>query len=347
MVLVPHPRSWYPRLSTPVEAARILTGTYGEDIWPPPGTHVVPVGHPESWGLVVEDSYGSAAVSEEPYWTSLSEFLVDLPARATEIMARLASSFVGPIAQVVGAIGNWPVVWSSTEGQTMRWISVTLRGSLGGGVEQFQHKVDLGNPGNDPTITEAQALALAEQLTAVWAASWITSVPAGGSLQSLFPPTVRYEEIGVVQKVQTDGTGSDGSGGNLEQSFPTQWFAYPTASRPVGNTNGTLPYEVACAVSMHTDHRGPSGRGRLYLPCFTPSAVGTDGLFTVAVSNIACQGIADFLRDISAATPYEPVVVSRRRIILNQVKSLTVGRVPDAQRRRRRSQDEAPVQTIL
>jgi hypothetical protein len=55
------------------------------------------------------------------------------------------------------------------------------------------------------------------------------------------------------------------------------------------------------------------------------------------------QNIGAFFDAVVGATPYKPIVVSRRRLILNEVTSVNVGQVPDSQRRRRRSQDEARV----
>ena len=49
------------------------------------------------------------------------------------------------------------------------------------------------------------------------------------------------------------------------------------------------------------------------------------------------------MQALIAATPHEPIVVSKAHTVLNRVVDVSVGLIPDSQRRRRRSQAEAPV----
>lgn len=56
-------------------------------------------------------------------------------------------------------------------------------------------------------------------------------------------------------------------------------------------------------------------------------------------------GLGDFFDSVKADHDLVPVVVSKRRLILNEITNVLVGAVPDSQRRRRRSQDEARVIT--
>jgi len=249
-------------------------------------------------------------------------------------IATLASRTLGDVIAL-------PLLKKGTANTIMRWISTTLRGSLAGTVEEFQFKVDLGNPGADPDISESAAATLAEQLAGIWASVW-------GVTPSNWSTAVRFTELGVVTKTQTDGTDAHGEGGNLEQSYGTQWFMYPSGT-VVGGSSGQvpLPFEVATAVTLQTDHRGPSGKGRLYLPPTHVLSMAAGGVYTgefVAACNALVGGYFESIRD---ATPYVPVVVSRRRIILNEITSVLTGKVPDSQRRRRRSQDEARVERLL
>jgi hypothetical protein len=290
---------------------------------------------------VVEDTYGSAPVGVR-YWTSVAEYVTALPEDVATVLARVSRLLADSPAAIGLIAGEWPVVWESERGRLMRWLSVIFRGELGGGVEQFQHHIDIGNPGGDPDITAVAGLALAEQMAGIWSTVFNGSY-VSNDVKPMFPTHVKYLEVGVVQKTQTEGTDAAGQGGNLAQSWDTQWYGYPTASRPVGTGAGTLPFEVAAAVTFRSEHRGPSGRGRMYLPPLAGDRVGTDGLFTATTTTVLATAMGDLCQKIEDNTPYVPVVVSRRRIILNQITEVSMGRVPDAQRRRRRSQDEAPI----
>lgn len=221
----------------------------------------------------------------------------------------------------------------------MRWIASTFRGTLGG-VEQFQFGINWGNPGSDPDPNEAETLAFADQLRVAWTANFTQNQPSS-SPQSFFTSEVKFVEIGATVKTQTDGTAADGSGGNLEQKFDTQWSPYTAGSELAGTaTPPSLPYEVACALTLQTDKRGPSGRGRIYLPPLDPGVMAAGGLFETTSINTLGHMLGAFFEDVESASGHVPVVVSRRRIILTEVTSVSVGYVPDSQRRRRRSQDE-------
>jgi hypothetical protein len=100
-----------------------------------------------------------------------------------------------------------------------------------------------------------------------------------------------------------------------------------------------LPPECAVVVSLKTSHAGPSGRGRMYLPC-----ISTD--FTTATGGIAsgCRdGIAvamgNFFTDVKAdAThPLDPIVFSKVHDVGYDIAEVRVGNVVDSQRGRRKS----------
>lgn len=338
---MPLPRSWYPQLAGLQDVARIQAHQGESDTWPPPGTHVVRTAHPELWGLVVEDSYGSAPAEDVLFHTTLLEFVTPFQDWQAAIFARVGTLFYGPIAGAVATLSQWPVVWTGSRGQQMKWLRTTYRGELSGGVEQFQFKLDLGNPGSDPDLDEAECATLAEQLGGIFTSGFSLVL---GEVAAAH----KFTEVGVVTMTASEGTDAQGEGGDMEQSFPTQWFMYPTVSRPTGGATGiSLPFEVACAVTLQTDHRGPSGRGRFYLPPFSVAQMAALGVYTSNAIGSVVQGVKNWLEMIEADTPYVPVVVSPRRIILNEITSINVGRVPDSQRRRRRSQDEARTSMIL
>lgn len=332
----------FPRLATPADLPRLISGDGVHDVWPPSGTTVLRIAAPEPWVVVLGEPVGG---SEGDWWTTtLGELVLGHDDWTEQLLLRFSSIFTGPIASFASVVGHWPVIFEQgqSEGTFMRWLKTTVRGTLGG-VEEFQFGVNLGNPGSDPDIDETEAMAMAERLCTYFGSAFVAA-QSGVGTTTVWSPEVVFTEIGVTQCTQTDATSSDGTGGNLEQDFATQYFAWTTGTRPTGASDyPALPYEVACAVSLHTDHRGPSGRGRLYLPAPSTAQVEAGGKFTVGAVNVMGDLIKRYFDSIRAGEDVTPVVVSRRRIILNDVTQITCGKIPDSQRRRRRNQDEAPV----
>jgi hypothetical protein len=302
---------------------------------------VIPLAFPETWVLVT----GEPSEGEDGDWwvTTLSQIALETNATIVQLLARFGATFTGPIAVFAGSVGNWPVIYTQGQGDRMRWISSTFRGTIGG-VEEFQFGLNWGNPGSDPDPNEAETLAFATALATKFAALWATSI--GGQLPKMqFMPEVVFTEVGAVVKEQTSATNSDGTGGDLEQKFDTQWSAYAVGARPTGGatTGLSLPYETSCAVTLQTDKRGPSGRGRIYLPPFTSSAMAAGGRYDSTIPSRMGGFIGALAAGMKTDSGHDLIVVSRRRIVLNKVTTINVGLVPDSQRRRRRSQDEARV----
>lgn len=334
----------YPRLAGVSDVPRLISGDRVSHQWPPPGCEVIPVSHPEPWGLVV----GPLGTLPEDTWyvTTLAEFVLELPDKAVQIMARvvqlLAEDPLTAIAAFAGAASQWPVILDTNGARTMRWIKSTFKGTLCG-IDEFQFGINWGRPGNDPNMDDAALAQFAEDVAGDWAIQW-PATAAGFGIRTLFPPTVIFTEVGAVMMEATEATDKDGKGGNASQQGETQWFAYPTADRLIGTgTNPILPTEVALAVTLHTDHRGPSGRGRLYLPPFSAGLMDNAGLFLTTGVTTAGAAIGGLFERVLASTGMLPLVVSKRRLILNEVVQVTVGKVPDSQRRRRSSFVEAPV----
>lgn len=101
-----------------------------------------------------------------------------------------------------------------------------------------------------------------------------------------------------------------------------------------------FPNQVAWGVSLLTGFsRGPAHRGRFYLPL--PSAdLGDDGRFSVAHSDELRETVTELITALNAVDPdYEVAVFSRKSGAAGnrRVTAAEVGRVPDTQRRRRRS----------
>jgi hypothetical protein len=336
----------YLSVANPEQLAEIAVGAHGaRHELPPAGmSRGFDIGGPGGVAGVnvvsgLSDLYveGDTAPADQDrwYWGTLGSFISGLSGIDSAALNRLLTSVAGVAGTPLGGALDVPLLKKGSAGSVMRWIRSTYRGILGGGVEEFQFKIDLGNPGADPDLDAAGCALLAEQLAGLWG--------PGNNPQFLNAVTTEAQmtEVGVVTMTATSATAKDGSGGNMAQSFPTEWFMWPTGSRPSGSAGVSLPYECACAVTLQTDKRGPSGRGRFYLPPFGTSQMTAGGVFDSAAQTNAEHGSLLWLEAIRDATPYDVIVVSPRQLVLNKVTSVNVGKVPDSQRRRRRSQDEA------
>lgn len=113
---------------------------------------------------------------------------------------------------------------------------------------------------------------------------------------------------------------------------------------PGGAGGATLhPFQVSLAVSLVTDRRGPSGKGRFYLPL--PVAGVTDaGLVSGDITQDVALRVATFLDAVAnrngADTAQPAVVVASTKGFLSPVRGVRVGRVLDTIRTRRRSLEE-------
>jgi hypothetical protein len=224
----------------------------------------------------------------------------------------------------------------------VRWIRCSIRGNLGS-TEQFQHKIDLGAEGADPTLDEADAPAYAESVASAWKAAWLAPTGDATVPASLFPPDVVYTEVGAAQYTQNTPVGADGSGGDVTQDYPQGFYAWTVGARPVGTGGVSLPYEVSCAVTLQTDTRGPRGRGRFYLPPYQFNSLAAGGVFSNTHQTRIGDMVEKFLTQVKSETGHDPLVVSTRAKQLHKVTTANMGFVPDSQRRRRKGQDEARV----
>lgn len=338
--MAPLPQRAVVRFAGPSQLEELAADPLGFTHWPPDGTHQVYAGpaSPAQLGgvggtlfyLVADEDYLPASGFA---WTTLGQLIVGQAIDSAPVRAALLLAYRALVPGYAGLASAIPVYVDFGTGVDMRWLRTTFRGLLDG-TEQFEHHLDLGKPGDDPTTTEAAQMTLAQDLA--------TKFVAHAGIWNQSGLDVQYTEVGVVEIVATSATDSHGAGGDATESNTTAWWMWPTGTGPAGGGE-TLPFEVACAVTLQTDHRGPSGRGRFYLPPFATAAMVAGGRFDNTIVGAVGAAVGAFFVAIEADHDLVPVVVSKRRLILNEVRSVSVGGVPDSQRRRRRSQPEARV----
>jgi hypothetical protein len=108
-----------------------------------------------------------------------------------------------------------------------------------------------------------------------------------------------------------------------------------------------LPHPPQCslAISLNTDRRGASGRGRFYLPGFSGPINADTGLMEVAQRVEVESAVTGFLQAVNNAPglddPAPRVVVASTKGFNSDVTSFRVGRAVDTIRSRRASLEEA------
>lgn len=324
------------RFAPPAEVVRIYTGLSDAiHQWPPPGA----TPHP-----VLANVWCSDAAAGSTYWGTVTEVIESNVGSAGEGLSlaadalRLYNNLPSAVRKLLLA-GEYPMLYS-TGGKRMRWIRTSLRGLLSD-QEQFQHKFDWGVPGNDPDYSEAQLLAFAQQVATTWNT---TTMLTTKNLYGFLATDVVYTEVGAAQYTYSDPL----AGSSNVEATAAQWYMWPVASRPKGGAGTSLPYEVSMCVTLLTDTRGARGRGRFYLPPLGTAAMGAKGRYSSMIPGMIAQDIDAFFEAMRTAHPaLRPVVVSQAAGQLHQITSISVGDVPDSQRRRRNAQSETRAQSGL
>jgi hypothetical protein len=338
---------YYLQIPTEVELGQLELGLHNAHrVLPPPGMTKgydagrlaeLDAGGVLSLGtLLYVEGTPPQGTEQDWYWGNLGDFVVSLPDAAQSAVSRILSVVSEVAAEALGDALLIPLVKKGTANINMKWLRTTYRGTLGPD-EQFQHKLDWGHPGADPSTSEAEALTIAQTISASFLADFWGGPTNESTVHAAFPPDVVYTEVGVVLLELNS------NGGKPTETYGTQWFMYPAAGRPAGTGGNSLPYEVSCCVSTQTDHRGQSGRGRFYLPPFHTQQVLGGGKYTSAQVGSIAAAFGHHIETVKTGTGLVPVVVSQTHQILNEITSLNVGVIPDSQRRRRRSLDEARV----
>lgn len=114
---------------------------------------------------------------------------------------------------------------------------------------------------------------------------------------------------------------------------------------PGGGGASPYPWQVSVGVGLRTRQRGPSKRGRFYLPAPTVPISDTDGTISVGNVGTITGAVGDALYDINQIAKQQAgvvgIVVASSRGYNTVVKDVSVGQVLDTQRRRRGELEEA------
>ena len=197
-------------------------------------------------------------------------------------------------------------------------VRVSLLGSMGaaaGSLERFSVSLNLNaNPGLLVGLNQAVADDIAADCRTFWA-----DVRNGiGSRAKL--DTVKCAKIGTNGKYLSDP---------FISAFP------PVAGTAIGVDH---PFQVSLCVSLLTARRGPSGRGRIYLPCPTLSVSG-DGTVAAGTVDAVSAAVGAFITNLNNSPgvdrPGSQVLIASSKGFSSPVTGVRTGRVLDTIRSRR------------
>ena len=199
---------------------------------------------------------------------------------------------------------------------------LTWGGPSCNGAESWTSGLRFGNP-VEPGTTD-----LEDVFNLIY--GWLTDSPIGMS-QVFRLGWVKLAAIG------TDGRYPEGSEAVLYETAPL-----------AGSTTAKHPPQVSLAVTLETGFtRGRAARGRLFLPT-TGQDVGNDGLITAGAAEGVATRTAQFIDDVTDLMAAPALVMSDVGAgTTRPVEAVSVGRVFDTQRRRRRSLQENRFEALV
>lgn len=215
----------------------------------------------------------------------------------------------------------------------MRWIRTQLLGTLGG-VDQFSVGLNYTDSTNGAPGVDATALQnVATVVAAAWDA-WLTTDAGAG----LFPTDVLFTKIAASYLENTGGAKDT-------TLLPSAYATLNGSSGRAGSSAAAcLPYEVSCCVTLESGYTGRGGKGRFYLPPWGVNAMGTNGKFSSGFTTGGQMTALPGRLMHVAAGAWSASVVSKTHGQARHITRVTVGQVPDSQRRRRNQVPEPRAQ---
>lgn len=126
-----------------------------------------------------------------------------------------------------------------------------------------------------------------------------------------------------------------------------KYGAEPTVlDAPVGTTNmvgSALPWQTALAVTLDTPRRGPTGKGRIFLPVPNVGSISlSDGSFDALKASTIASAVKGLVQALNDVDPNEgAVAIVSSKGYASPVTSVRCGRILDTIRTRRNDLVEA------
>lgn len=203
-------------------------------------------------------------------------------------------------------------------------IRVTALGRLGATGERFAYGLNMSALGANPTVT----------------ANFPTWDDIAADIRDFHgSQSANLSATAILEEVKFASIGPDGK-------YTSDPYLVDVADAPGGvAANAFVLPQTALAVSLNTARRGPTGKGRFYLPMVSRSVDPVTCLLSVADATTTATGTATLISNLNNQPgvdqfPGFQVVVASTKGYNTPVTSVRVGRVLDTIRSRRRQLDE-------
>lgn len=326
----PWPNGYINPLADTVQPAP--TGTYPRPPWGPPGTTYL-------WtlGQLVDrciqlrtDGLLHSRSEVDQLLRGVLELL--FPAQAGESVALESLDRSDPIFLLPGT--------TEVPAMSFQYVSAQIHGKLGT-FEEVSHTLALVHSGTDAapdTLDEATLAGIGGGVVQAWTAF----IQAANSTASPFSSSLVYDRVTVAAKTVAGPAPKTGSrkglvrndGASVEVPFPTG---------VTGSLNSQLPYQCALVLTLGTDKKGASFRGRVFLGGLANSmSPGPDG--TLQAAAVAPIGAAFGTHVVEALShgAWHVNIWSARLAAGREVQNVKIGTVIDTMRSRRKSLPENP-----
>lgn len=282
--------------------------------------------------------------------TELYDIAGDYISKAIELMSRWTDQ--GSTCDKLDDDEDPHIAWISgmeSQSVSLYTVRVGIHATLPEGEEvlHVQHLVKARNGTDMSAITAANLVTLGGTLATKWSAMLNSSTPSLDHAPLYYLGSeVTYDELRL--SLIEYRTAPD----KPIVHVPT---VYVSAGTPnTGIATDTLPYSLSMVLTLLTNARGKSHRGRIYLPPFGINALAAGGKYNQAAATDWGKGFGNnWIHELNTTTDYDVVVLSSRAKegavstgaplapSALGVGGVKVGIVPDSQRRRRKSLDEA------
>jgi hypothetical protein len=300
-----------------------------------------------SWGQYLDRIYGTGfSVGANRLISSLRE-----EASAVSIPLGSSQSWENPGLVPDPSIGRFPV----------RFVRTQIVQAVGT-IEQAVHVLHWSPLDGDSALSSVGLKAFSDSVRDSWQTFLNRNTamnPGGGGTfgpwLDTMAPAAKYTEVRTSEVIQNGpgpwveyGAGAtqiQHPGARALQDGQTVISPFdPAQSSALQGHGPALPYEVALCITLNTNFRGPRFRGRLYLGPLNAAGMDAAGYFTQPYAQGAAQGIGEFIDRVNQGGVTKAVVLSQKYATFAPIQGTRAGRVPDSQRRRRRSQVENYVQ---
>lgn len=190
----------------------------------------------------------------------------------------------------------------------------------------------------------------------LWAINWYTSDGGAGNIDD-----AQAALVAAANTLWTDGGAGAGWGPQVPsivtltsaKTASLNALTFKQQSTRIGalalagtNVGNMAPAQCAIVASLRTDLATHAGRGRIYLPAPSVSALGVSGQLASTPQTNASHAVAHMLSGMHTAG-YQPIIWHRGSHTGTNIISVDVGQIVDTQRRRRDKLIETRVSTAV